>query len=415
MSGPNVATLAWRNLWRNRRRTLLTMGSIVFGVFLAVVFTAMQDRNWKDMIDLAARLGGGHVSLQHPEYLDTPTLTRTVVRDEAVAAALDGEGGRIARSVDRVVGPTMLATAGENFSAAFIAFDPEVEDETTLSILEALDEGEALEPGDAQGVILGHRLASNLGMELGDKVVYTVTDRNGEIVSGLARLRGTLRTNAPTVDGGFCLLPLDTVRDLLGYGDDESTMVAVFLQDQRKSGGVAGRLDRELGETVAAVPWNTSQPQLAAFIALKVGGAVVMEILIAVLVAAGIFNTLFVSVMERLREFGIMLAIGWSPGRLFRLVMMESVWLAALGLVGAFLITLGPYLYLSSTGLDLTAVYGGTVEVAGVGLDPVLKVGIFPRNAVLIGLFAVVATLASGIYPAWRAGKVQPVETIKVV
>ncbi len=415
MSGQGVATLAWRNLWRNRRRTLLTMGSIVFGVFLAVVFTAMQDRNWKDMIDLAARLGGGHVSLQHPEYLDTPTLTRTVVRDEAVAAALDGEGGRIARSVDRVVGPTMLATAGENFSAAFIAFDPEVEDETTLSILEALDEGEALEPGDAQGVILGHRLASNLGMELGDKVVYTVTDRNGEIVSGLARLRGTLRTNAPTVDGGFCLLPLDTVRDLLGYGDDESTMVAVFLQDQRKSGGVAGRLDRELGETVAAVPWNTSQPQLAAFIALKVGGAVVMEILIAVLVAAGIFNTLFVSVMERLREFGIMLAIGWSPGRLFRLVMMESVWLAALGLVGAFLITLGPYLYLSSTGLDLTAVYGGTVEVAGVGLDPVLKVGIFPRNAVLIGLFAVVATLASGIYPAWRAGKVQPVETIKVV
>lgn len=415
MSGQGVATLAWRNLWRNRRRTLLTMGSIVFGVFLAVVFTAMQDRNWKDMIDLAARLGGGHVSLQHPEYLDTPTLTRTVVRDEAVAAALDGEGGRIARSVDRVVGPTMLATAGENFSAAFIAFDPEVEDETTLSILEALDEGEALEPGDAQGVILGHRLANNLGMELGDKVVYTVTDRNGEIVSGLARLRGTLRTNAPTVDGGFCLLPLDTVRDLLGYGDDESTMVAVFLQDQRKSGGVAGRLDRELGETVAAVPWNTSQPQLAAFIALKVGGAVVMEILIAVLVAAGIFNTLFVSVMERLREFGIMLAIGWSPGRLFRLVMMESVWLAALGLVGAFLITLGPYLYLSSTGLDLTAVYGGTVEVAGVGLDPVLKVGIFPRNAVLIGLFAVVATLASGIYPAWRAGKVQPVETIKVV
>ena len=415
MSGPNVATLAWRNLWRNRRRTLLTMGSIVFGVFLAVVFTAMQDRNWKDMIDLAARLGGGHVSLQHPEYLDTPTLTRTVVRDEAVAAALDGEGGRIARSVDRVVGPTMLATAGENFSAAFIAFDPEVEDETTLSILEALDEGEALEPGDARGVILGHRLASNLGMELGDKVVYTVTDRNGEIVSGLARLRGTLRTNAPTVDGGFCLLPLDTVRDLLGYGDDEATLVAVFLQDQRKSGGVAGRLDRELGETVAAVPWNTSQPQLAAFIALKVGGAVVMEILIAVLVAAGIFNTLFVSVMERLREFGIMLAIGWSPGRLFRLVMMESVWLAALGLVGAFLITLGPYLYLSSTGLDLTAVYGGTVEVAGVGLDPVLKVGIFPRNAVLIGLFAVVATLASGIYPAWRAGKVQPVETIKVV
>lgn len=415
MSGPNVATLAWRNLWRNRRRTLLTLGSIVFGVFLAVVFTAMQDRNWKDMIDLAARLGGGHVSLQHPEYLDKPTLTRTVVRGAALEAALESEARRIQHAVDRVIGPTMLATAGETFSAAFIAFDPAAEDETTLSILEALDEGSALEPGDRDGVILGHRLASNLGMELGDKVVYTLTDKDGEIVSGLARLRGTLRTNAPTVDGGFCLLPIDTVRDLLGYGEDEATLVAVFLEDQRRSAGVAGRLGRELEGTAAAVPWNTSQPQLAAFIALKVGGAVVMEILIAILVAAGIFNTMFVSVMERLREFGIMLAIGWSPGRLFRMIMMESAWLAVLGLAGAFLLTIGPYLYLSSAGLDLTAIYGGTVEVAGVGLDPVLKIGIFPRNAVLIALFAVLATVASGIYPAWRAGRVQPVETIKVV
>lgn len=415
MSGPNLAALAWRNLWRNRRRTLLTLGSIVFGVFLAVVFTAMQDRNWKDMIDLAARLGGGHVSLQHPEYLDKPTLTRTVVRGQEVEAALDGGSRRIARAVDRVIGPTMLATAGENFSAAFIAFDPAAEDETTLSILEAMDGGSALAPGDDDGVILGHRLASNLGMELGDKVVYTLTDRNGEIVSGLARLRGTLRTNAPTVDGGFCLLPLDTVRELLGYGEDEATMVAVFLHDQRQSGRAARELGRALDGRAAAVPWNTSQPQLAAFIALKVGGAVFMEMLIAFLVAAGIFNTLFVSVMERLREFGIMLAIGWSPGRLFRLVMLESAWLAVLGLAGALLVTAGPYLYLSSTGLDLTALYGGTIEVAGVGLDPVLKIGIFPRNAAMIALFAVAATLASGIYPAWRAGRVAPVETIKVV
>ncbi len=414
MSGPSVVTLAWRNLWRNRRRTLLTLGSIVFGVFMAVLFTAMQDRNWKDMIDLAARLGGGHVSLQHPEYLDKPTLSRTVVRGPAVEAALDAEGGRVRQAVDRVIGPAMLATAGETFSAAFIAFDPEAEDASTLSILEALDEGSVFAPGDQGGVILGHRLASNLGMELGDKLVYTLTDRHGEIVSGLARLQGTLRTNAPTVDGGFCLLPLDTVRELLGYADNEATAVAVFLDDQRRSRRVAERLDGQLGDA-AAVPWNTSQPQLAAFIALKVGGAVVMEILIAILVAAGIFNTMFVSVMERLREFGIMLAIGWSPFRLFRLIMMESAWLAVLGLAGAFLITIGPYVWLSSTGLDLTALYGGTVEIAGVGLDPVLKVGIFPRNAVLIAVFAVLATILSGIYPAWRAGRVQPVETIRVV
>ena len=78
MTGPKLAVVAWRNLWRQKRRTLLTLSSIVFGGFLAVLFTALQDRSFADFIDTAARLGGGHVTLQHPEYLDTPTLKRTV-------------------------------------------------------------------------------------------------------------------------------------------------------------------------------------------------------------------------------------------------------------------------------------------------------------------------------------------------
>jgi len=78
MKGPKLAVVAWRNLWRQKRRTLLTLSSIVFGGFLAVLFTALQDRSFADFIDTAARLGGGHVTLQHPEYLDSPTLTRTV-------------------------------------------------------------------------------------------------------------------------------------------------------------------------------------------------------------------------------------------------------------------------------------------------------------------------------------------------
>lgn len=141
-----------------------------------------------------------------------------------------------------------------------------------------------------------------------------------------------------------------------------------------------------------------------------------MIVLIAVLVAAGIFNTLFVSVMERLREFGIMLAIGFSPGKLFRLVMMESAWLALVGLVSAALVTIGPYLYLASSGIDVTAVMGeDMVEIAGVGFSPILRVGIYPENVVRIGVLALLAVLLSGIYPAWKAGHCDPVETIRLV
>ena len=244
-----------------------------------------------------------------------------------------------------------------------------------------------------------------------------MTDKDGEIVSALARVSGIMRTGSPSVDGGICLLPIDTVRDVIGFAPDEAIQIAAFIDDQRRSEAVVTDLRSAVSAEVATLPWYELQPELAMFIAMKVGGAQVMMLLMAVLVAAGIFNTLFVSVMERIREFGIMLAVGFSPGQLFRLVMLESTWLAVVGLVAAAVVTIGPYLYLSSTGLDVTAVLGDAadLEIAGIGFSPILKVGIYPENALLIGVCALIAILLAGVYPAWKAGHTDPVETIRLV
>ncbi len=412
--GTSMTVMAWRNLWRNRRRTLLTLSSIAFGVFLAVLFTAMQDRNWTDMINLASRLGAGHVTLQHPEYLEAPTLSKTVERTGALRESALAQSG-VTRAVERILGQTMLSTARESRGAGFIAFDPGAEDSTTLTLLGSIVQGEIFATGRDGGIILGERLASNLGVELGDKIVYTMTDRTGGIVRGLARVSGIARTGAPSVDGGLSLLPIDAVREVLGYAADEATQIAVFVDDQRHADRIAERLNTEVGNDVTAHPWHEIQRELAAFIALKVGGARFMEALIAVLVAAGIFNTLFVSVMERLREFGIMMAIGWSPARLFRLVFLESAWLGVVGLVGAALITALPYWYLATKGIDVSGLMGQDAEVSGIAMPTTFRVGIFPMHAVVIAVAALIATLLAGLYPAWKAGRVDPVETIKLV
>ncbi len=408
--------MAWRNLWRNRRRTSITLSAIVFGVFLAVLMAAVQDRQWSEMIGLAARLGAGHVTLQHPEYLNNQTLSRSVRGTDRLIRLANGEP-RVARVVQRISGFNMLSTAHENLGAGFLAVDPSREDEHTLSLLEAIVEGEFFETSSDGGIILGARLASNLDVKLGSKVVYTMTDKDGEIVSALARVSGIARTGSSAVDGGICLLPIDTVRELIGFAPDEAIQVAVFVDDQRRSDAVVAALGGGLSDDVAALPWHELQPELATFIALKVGGSYVFMIIIAVLVAAGIFNTLFASVMERIREFGIMIAVGFSPGQLFRLVMFESGWLAVVGLVGAVVVTTGPYLYLSSTGLDISAMAGDAadMEIAGVGMGDTLTVGIFPENAVLIGVSALTAVLLAGLYPAWKAGHADPVEVIRVV
>ena len=415
MKNGSLARMAWRNLWRNRRRTTITLSAIIFGVFLSVIMMAVQDRNWADMIRLAARLGAGHVTFQHPEYLDSPTLTRPVQGTDELTSLAAGNP-RVIRVVERITGFNMLSTARENVGAGFIAVSPEDEDEETLSLLEAIVEGAFFQSPTEGGIILGAKLASNLDVELGSKVVYTMTDKEGEIVSGLARVSGIIRTGSPSVDGGICLLPIDTVREAVGFGPDEAIQVAAFVDDQRISDAVVAELGRQAPENVAVLPWHELQPDLAVFIAMKVGGAKVMMLVLAVLVAAGIFNTLFVSVMERLREFGIMLAVGFSPGQLFRLVMFESAWLAVVGLTGAVLITIGPYLYLASTGIDISGLIpADQMEVAGIGMPTLMQVGIYGESAMLIGASALAAILLSGVYPAWRAGRADPVETIRLV
>ncbi len=411
----DLGSMAWRNLWRNRRRTVLTLVSIAFGTMLAVIFTGMGDANFAAMIDLAARMGGGHVTLQHPEYLDAPTLGRTVpgasrlreiaLRDPAVR-----------RATLRVSGNLMLATAGQSYGAGFIAFDPTLEDASTLSVLDALVEGELFPTADSRGVILGVRLAEKLGVRLGRKVVYTLTDRHGEIVQEAARVVGLVETGSPTIDAGLCLLSLGRAREVLGYADDEALQVALFLEDQRTAQVVASRLEAALAPGVAALPWFAIQPELAGFISMKVASARFLEVIIMLLVAAGIFNTLFVSVMERVREFGIMLALGFSPAMIFGLVMCESLWLALLGLLLAGAVSAAPYWYLSEVGIDLTSQIGaGGSEVAGVAVSPVMQVGIYADHLVAIGIAALLATLLSGLYPAWSAGRVEPVESIRIV
>ena len=413
--GPKLPAMAWRNLWRHRRRTLLTLSSIAFGTFCAILFTGMGDSNFAEMIDVAARMGGGHVTLQHPEFLDSPTLGKSIhgVADLARTAAADPD---VARVVERAAGYLMIATAAQNYGAAFIAYDPEAEDTTTLSLLDGLAEGAAFASADSKGIILGRRLAENLDAGLGKKVVFTLTDKNGEIVQETARVTGIVSTGAPSIDAGLCLLPIGRVRAALAYAPGEAAQLALFLRDQRRADDVAERLRAKLPTDVAALPWHRISPDLAGFIAMKVASARFLEVVIMILVAAGIFNTLFVSVMERLREFGIMLAIGFTQASIFGLVMFESLWLALLGLVLAGLVTAAPYYYLNTVGVDVMDQMGveGS-EVAGVAMSGVMRVDIYPENAIVIVIAVLLATLLSGIYPAWRAGHVAPVDTIRLV
>ena len=408
-------TLAWRNLWRHKRRTLITASSIAFGVLLAVTFTGAGDYFYTRMIDAGANMGMGHITIAAPDYNRAPSSQKRI-QDADKLQAMMTDLPEVKSVVGRLQGQAMFASARKSIGGTFIAIDPAQEDANNNLFIQALSEGEMLTSTAGKGILIGVDLARKLQLTLGKKVVYTTTDVNGDIVSAIARVSGLFRTGVSEVDGGMALLPMQSVQKVLGYKADEVSFIAVSLRDQRASHAVRDSLQSQPEfQHVDVLNWQQTQPDLAGMIAVDKGANRISQLLIALLIAAGILNTMLMSVLERMREFGVMMALGMSPRHLFSLVMLESFWLAVIGLIIGVIITIPWYLYMAETGLDLTSAYGDDFSFGGVLLDTVFKIRLFKESiiGILVGLFSL--ALLSGAYPAWRAGRIPPVESLKAL
>jgi len=407
--------LAWRNLWRHKRRTLITASSIAFGVLLAVTFTGAGDYFYTRMIDAGAKMGMGHITIAAPDYNRAPSSKKFLGDVQQLQTALL-ENPQVVSVVARIQSQAMFASVAKSVGGTFIAINPAHETSQNNLFIQSLIEGDMLEDISGKGIVIGADLARKLKVSLGKKLVYTTTDAQGEIVSAIARVKGIFRTGISEVDGGLALLPLSSAQKVLGYQADEVSFIAVNLKDQRSSHLLRDSLQAQATFSEAEVlNWQQTQPDLAGMIAVDKSSNHISQLLIALLISAGILNTMLMSVLERVREFGVMMALGMSPRNLFGLVMLESFWLAVIGLIIGVIITIPWYWFMTETGLDLSGAYGNDFSFGGVLIDPVFKIRLFKESiiAILIGLFSL--ALLSGAYPAWRAGRIPPVESLKAL
>ena len=411
----NIPKMAWRNLWRRKRRTYITVFTIGFGVLLSVTFTGMAHDSYTKMINTSAIMGLGHVTVDPRGYNETPSLDKKLSDAEGIRDKILKMDG-VVDAVTRIMGQAMIASANKSVGGVFIGIDPARETKKRNLFIQTIVEGELFKDPAGRGALVGKRLAEKLNLRINKKFIYTTTDANGEIVSELARVKGIFKTGVNEVDGSMVLLPIDRVRKTLNYGPREATMVSVVIDDQRYA-----EKEREMIREVVGNPqrevlsWKETQPELAGIITIDKSGNYIIQLLVGMLIAAGILNTLLMSVMERTREFGVMMAVGMSPSTLFRLVIIESLWLAILGLLVGIIITTPWYAYLLNKGIDFSGVIGDDYSASGVIIDPLMKIRLYRENAeaILAGVFTL--TLISGIYPAWRAGRIPPVESLKTL
>ncbi|MCX5875417.1 MAG: FtsX-like permease family protein [Deltaproteobacteria bacterium] len=409
-----LTTMAWRTLMRNKRRSVITAFSVAFGVLLSVTFTASSDYAYTNMINTSAVMGLGHLSVEHPDYQDTPTLDKRLLDAEAVQQRALQTPGVTAAQV-RIMGQAMFASGAKSVGGAFIAIDPGQETPAHNIFLRTLVEGQCFSADEEHGVVVGAKMAEKLNLRLGKKLIFTMTDKDGELVSELGRVSGIFKTGDDSVDGAVVLFPLALARKGLGYEPNAASLVAIFLSDHRAAKTIKGKLAGLWAQRpdIGVLTWQESQPDLAGLIAVDRLFNYLLQFLVGLVIAAGIMNTLLMSVMERQWEFGIMMALGMMPGQVVRLVLLESCWLGLLGLALGVIITTPWFLYMARIGIDFSGQIGKDYSAGGVLVDPVMKFRLYRESAMCIAAAVFSLTMVAGIFPAFKAGRTTPVENLK--
>jgi len=409
MGARTILKLAWRNLGRNLRRTIITVAAISLSLAMLVFSSALGDGFHNEMIHEGVSQSAGHVVVQAEGYQHKPDAEKVVANAPSVMHTLE-KLVPTATVVPRIFLQGLLTSPANSVGVQVEGVDAPLEAKVN-SFHEKIETGENLKPGDDRGILIGKTLAETLEVGVGDKVVL-MAQQKGQIESRLFRVRGIFHTGNGALDGFFAEIPLVAAQKVLGVGDGVD-QISLHLHDESRTGAVAAEVRRALaGLPLEILPWQEALPELHQFVVIDNGSLYVIVVIIALIVALGILNTVLMSVLERTHEFGVLLAIGMSPRRLAAMVLTESFLIGLVAvLVGAGLGALMSW-PLDVYGIDWSKMMGQGTEIGGVTIKSVIKGDLSFVKMVIFALMAWALTVLSSLYPMYKASKLRPVEAM---
>lgn len=406
-----ILKIAFRNLRRHLRRTILTLVAIALGTGLALFSIGLGDGAHRQMIENGVRIGQGHLTLQRKGYMEAPSSS-LFIEDPSSYAGIINDSPYVANAFPRIRGDGMLATAAGAEGIQFQGIDPNEAEESPI-FRKSMESGQFLAQRDAPRVVLGRKLAERLDLSPGKKTVLTTQDANGEITSVLLHVQGIFKSGSDAIDGTICLIPIGALQKTLSMGDGY-TSIAILLENPFEQEAAYNTLRNALPEgPVKLYEWQDLQPDLRDYVVIDDAFGYMLYAIILLIVSIGVLNTVLMSVMERRREIGILTAIGMGNGSVMGMVLVETVFLTLFGIALGLLLGLGVNWYFSTYGLDLSSFSPEEWSLAGTVIDPVMKSHLRAGRALGVCVVVFLLTVTMGLYPAWKASRTEPVEAME--
>jgi ABC-type lipoprotein release transport system permease subunit len=405
--------MAWRNLWRHRGRTLIMASAVALCYALMLVAFGMNDDGHARMLREAANAAGGDVLIHGEDYWAT-RASDIVIRDgDAVVTVLTGIAG-VEAVLARVLVSGLASTASDNRPIMLQGVRPELEAQLR-DTRRHLKAGTFLDGGERAPIVLGSRMVERLEAELGDRIVLTGSTPEGDVTRALFQLTGIVETGTRELDEIAGYTTLEAAQRAFGMAG-AVTQIGVLAEPGADARDIAAAVRAALAShgSLEVLTWRDAVPEMVALIEIDDALGYIFLGVIYLIVLFSIMNTFLMAVMERVREFGLLNALGLKGAGVSRLLLSETVLMTAVAMAAGLALGLAGHGAVAHWGVPVSAWGMEEMEMSGIDVADLVMYSVIVPSRWIVGSIAIaLATTASALYPAWRASKLAPAEAMR--
>ncbi len=398
--------ISWRNIWRNPRRSMVMIGAVLVGIWAGVFVSSLSLGIVEQRFRTSIEQHVSHIQIHNPDFLKENNVTHKIENWNTLRSAIENDP-EIKAFSGRTLINGMLATSNLTTAINLIGIDTLMESRATGLQANVL-EGSFFGGDELNPILLGKKLADKTKSQPGSRVVVTFQNIDGELTSVLFRVAGIYQTSNTMYDGNFAYVLQANLNELLN-ADLIINQVALICHDVEMVDDITGKY-KSTFPNLTIRPWSEISPDLSYM--QEMSGVMLMVVLIIILfaLAFGLLNTILMSVYERIKELGMLMAVGMNKKRIFGMILLETIFITMIGALLGMVFGLLTIKFLQHTGIDFSTVGGDSLNAFG--FDTVVYPSIDGSYFFMVTVLSAITAVITSIYPAFKALRLNPAEAV---